>query len=170
MLKNILITSLLSLFAIAGAAHADQDENFQAPALCGMSFTAKGGGLQIVVGDFVLKGKGVIACRDALGNETKMPVNVQIGGKSPVALKVAMGWFQVAGVASGIGYARAPEDLLGRYLTVNADGAFVVGAGGDVSMHLKRNIDAATISVALQAEQGIGFNVGFNSLTITPAN
>ncbi|MGZ3651192.1 MAG: hypothetical protein ACXVB9_06005 [Bdellovibrionota bacterium] len=170
-MKNVIVTCLVSMLATVSVFAADFPKNGDeapfVPSLCGMSFEAEGGGVQILVGDFVMKGRGVIKCTDVQGHETRMPVNVQIGGKSPVALKVAMGWFKVAGVGTGVGYAKSPQDLLGHYLTVNAEGAFLVGAGAKVAMHLKRNADAATLNVGIQGEEGFGFNVGFNSLTIT---
>lgn len=168
MLKKLIVSSLLSLVAISGAYAADDVES-RAPAACGMSFEVKGGGLQLIVGDFQLNGVGVIKCIDFHGVETRMPVEVQIGGRSPVALKLAAGRLLIAGVATGIGWARSPEELAGRYLTLEADGAFLLGAGASVSARLARH-DAATLDVAMQVEHGLGFNVGFNSLTIRLLN
>ncbi len=166
-MKHVILSSLLALCAVTGVARAEDQDLRTAPAICGMSFEAKGGGLQILVGEFKLVGEGVIKCREFNGSESVMPVDIQIGGRSPVALKIAAGYLEVYGLATGIGFAKSPEGLAGRYLTVDADAAVGLGAGVAVSLHLKRD-DAATINLNLQVARGLGLDVGFNSLTISP--
>jgi hypothetical protein len=50
---------------------------------------------------------------------------------------------------------------------LGADAAVGLGAGADLSFHAKR--EALTLNVNAQVEQGLGVNVGFQSLTIREA-
>ena len=168
-MKKLLLTLCLALgVAQTSLAHAETTgKNFEGPALCGMSFDIKGGGFQVLLGKFVLKGKGMVRCEDIYGNIQTMPVEVRMGGHSPVALQIAMGYLHVAGLATGLGYARSPEAVLGEYFVATAAGAVFLGSGGSAAFHAKRR-DAATINVKANVEHGFGFNVGFTQLSIRP--
>ncbi len=157
---------LAALLLVGGLGSFAQAGELRGPSACGMKFEVKGGGLQIIVGEFVLKGKGVITCEDAYGNQTKTPVRIQIGGQSPVALKIAAGYLRVAGVATGLGYTRTMANVAGKYLVLGAQASLGVGAGAQVAARFQRN-DAATLNVNLQVEKGLGVSIGFSSMTIS---
>jgi hypothetical protein len=162
-----LFKSLLVLTAIvAGAATAEAKEMTTAyPYQCAITFTAKGGGLQVVVGEFTLKGTGNIRCADASGATLVIPVNVTLGGKS-VAARVAAGYLEVAGTATGVGYLTGPAALMGTYALVGAQAAVVVGAGAQFTAH--SSTSNVSLGLNLQASRGFGLNVGYANLVVTP--
>ncbi len=131
---------------------------------CKLSFDAKGGGLQILVGHYELSGPGSIDCVDASGNIANVPVTVTFGG-APVSLRFAAGMFEMTGIATGIGVAGNPASLLGDYFVVDANAAVVGGAGATVGFHGATN--AATLNVGIKAIKGVGFSIGLSRMTLS---
>lgn len=133
---------------------------------CAMTFEAKGGGFHLLVGKFELTGPGRIVCSDIAGNTEEIPVIVKLGG-SPLALKFAVGKMKVAGLATGIGIAGSPENLLGGYVVVGVQGALGAGAGAQLALHAAER--AITLNAAVQAVAGLGVNVGVDYFEIIDA-
>jgi hypothetical protein len=180
-MKNLML-ALVATVAFAGIARADaapvqepqsqpQDDAIRTSHdplwTCNMTFKAKGGGFQIIVGKFELNGPGVIRCVDIQGHRENLNVNVRLGA-SPVALNVAMGGMKIYGTATGIGLARGPRGLLGKYALADAQASFFLGAGGSVALHGGR--EAVTVNVGVDLIEGVGFQAGLNKLTITAAD
>lgn len=156
-IKSLIAT--LVILGAAAAAHADGTR----PLECGLSFTAKGGGAQVLIGKFKLSGQGMLACQDLNGDVEKIPVKVTFGGHL-FALKAAVGYFNIAGVATGIGYTKSPNEILGHYVVASAEGAVIAGAGARVGFRAAHG--NATINAMIQAENGIGFDVGLGTMRI----
>lgn len=134
---------------------------------CALTFTAKGGGVQIIVGKFQLSGPGNVRCVDVAGNTEVLPVRIIMGG-SLIAANVALGYFQLAGVASGIGVASGPQALLGDYVTVGAQAGLIVGAGANFSIH--GGSEAVTLNLGVNVSRGIGAQVGISGVRIVAAD
>jgi hypothetical protein len=162
-----LFKSLLVLTAILGGAVSAQASELSTayPYQCAITFTAKGGGLQVVVGEFKLTGTGNIRCADASGATQVIPVNVTLGGKS-LAARVAAGYMEVAGTATGVGYLTGPAALMGTYALVGAQAAVAVGGGAQFTAH--SSTSNVSLGLNLQAARGLGFNVGYANLTVSP--
>lgn len=163
MKKTILgFAMLVSMFSFSAQAN----DRIEAPIYtCALSFEAKGGGLQIVVGSFKLKGEGAIHCVDVEGNTEEIPVKVTMGGPL-VAPNIGFGVFNVRGLATGIGLSTGPEALLGKYYMVGGRVAWIVGAGANLAVH--GGAEALTLNLALSLESGAGLQVGVNRLKIEP--
>jgi hypothetical protein len=164
-----MMLALLATAAFAGiTAQAEPIRTGNDPLWeCALTFQAKGGGFQVLVGHFELAGPGKISCVNAEGTTEVLPVRVTMGA-SPLALNVAIGAFKVAGVATGIGVATGPKALLGKYALANAQAAFIIGAGGSVALH--GGAEALTVNVGVNLLQGFGVQAGLNKLTITAAD
>ncbi len=134
---------------------------------CALSFQAKGGGLQVIVGKFELSGPGKVSCVDVAGNTQKMDVKVTLGG-SPVALNVGFGKFEIAGVATGIGVSTTPEALMGKYYVANAQAALLAGAGASFSVHAadRGEDEALTLNVGVSMAKGTGLQLGVTKMKI----
>lgn len=156
---NLLLAAAALLFS-AQFAQADIKEPVWS---CNLTFDVKGGGLKLLVGYFRLKGYGEITCADVQGNVERIPVAVTLGAK-PVSLSVGVGSLRLVGIATGIGIATQPQDLLGSYLVGSIRGAIGVGAGADMALHASDN--SLTINAAVQAVAGLGANLGFDVMTI----
>ena len=133
---------------------------------CALTFQADGGGLQFLVGAFKLSGPCQIRCLDIAGNHQDLDVKVTMAS-GPIAPNIAIGEFEMLGLASGIGVAKGPEALLGKYLTASADVAVVVGVGANVAFH--GGAEALTLNVGMNLVKGFGLQAGFNQVKIEKA-
>jgi hypothetical protein len=160
--------TLVFLFAVllGVSAGADQTPQPLAPLYqCAVTFKAQGGGLQAIVGKFVLTGTGNLRCADVTGKTLVVPVNVAVGGGT--AARLAIGYFSIIGSASGLGWVSSPESLFGKYASVGALGAFAGGLGATVAMHAtKSNV---TLNANFQLAKGFGLELGYSTLQIEPA-
>ena len=132
---------------------------------CSLTFDVKGGGFKVLIGSFTLRGRGQVTCVDIAGNAEEIPVRVTVGAE-PISLSAGIGRLRFVGLATGIGLAGSPYDLMGDYIVGSVRGSFIVGAGADVALHGARN--ALTLNAAVQAVAGFGANLGFDHLTIEP--
>jgi hypothetical protein len=156
---NVLFAALALVFS-AQTAQAQ----VEAPVWnCSLTFDVAGGGLRLLVGQFKLEGPGEIVCADIAGNVENLPVYVTIGA-APVSFSFGIGYMQVAGLATGVGIAGQPTDLLGTYVVGSVRGALVVGAGADMALHASER--SLTLNAAVQVVAGAGLNIGFDQLTI----
>jgi len=130
---------------------------------CALIFKASGAGVQVLVGHFSLTGPGQVRCVDIAGNTQILPVQVTISA-APLAANVAMGFFEMQGVATGLGVATGPKALLGNYTVVGAEGALVVGAGANLSVH--GGAEAVTMNLGVALTEGFGVQLGLNQMTI----
>jgi hypothetical protein len=157
------IAALTAMFAFVFGAQFSQAE-VQAPVWnCSVSFNAQGGGLKVLVGHFTLEGEGMISCMDVVGNTEKIPVSVTLGGQ-PFSLGVGVGRLQLVGIATGVGVAGQPSDLLGRYMIAGVRGAVFLGGGADLALHATHR--SITMNASVQAVSGLGLNAGLDYLTI----
>lgn len=157
---------LLAMVAVSGlfAGYAHAQNEVQAPLWqCALTFNAHGGGAQLIVGTFKMKGNGNIRCLDIAGNTEVIPVRVTLATR-PIALNAALGAFTFAGVSSGVGVASGPEALLGTYYTYSTNGAFLVGYGTNISIH--GGAEAVNLNLGLNAIGGIGAQYGITKVTI----
>jgi hypothetical protein len=164
---NVLFATLALVFSAQTAqAQVEAPSKIEAPLWnCSLTFDVAGGGLRLFVGHFKLEGPGEIVCADIVGNTEVLPVYVTIGA-APVAFSFGIGHMRVAGLATGIGIAGQPSDLLGNYVVGSVRGALVVGAGADMALHASER--SLTLNAAVQVVAGAGLNVGFDQMTIAP--
>lgn len=162
---NVLLAAAAVLLGTQWAqARTWSEERVEAPVWdCALSFNVQGGGMKLIVGKFQLEGQGLISCMDVLGNTQDIPVYVTLGG-APVSLGFGIGKIQMAGIASGIGLAGQPEDLLGEYMVAGVRGSLLVGGGADVALHATHR--AFTLNTSIQIVSGLGVNAGIDYLTI----
>ncbi len=157
------ILAALALTFVASAAQAE----VQAPYTCNLTFQAEGGGFKFLVGHFELNGPGQVTCWDLNGAKKQIPVQVRLGGQ-PFSLSAGVGMMKIAGVATGIGLAAGPQELLGGYLVASVQGAVGAGLGANLALHAAEK--ALTLNLGVQAVGGFGANVGFDYVEILPAN
>lgn len=158
---------LLAILAMGTMASFSAHADVQKPIWdCALTFTAKGGGAQLIIGKFQLSGPGNIRCVDVAGNTEVLPVRVLMGG-ALVAANVAVGYFHLAGVASGIGVASGPQALLGNYVIVGAQAGLIVGAGANFSIH--GGSEAVTLNLGVNVLSGLGAQVGITGVRIVAA-
>jgi hypothetical protein len=163
-MKKLFLT-LVALGTLAAfSAHAEVNKPVWD---CALTFTAKGGGVQVIVGKFQLSGPGNIRCVDVAGNTQVLPVRVIMGG-SWLAPSVGAGYLHLAGVASGIGVAHGPQALLGRYVVAGAQVGIIVGAGANFSVH--GGNEAVTLNLGVNVTRGLGAQVGITGVRILAAN
>lgn len=162
-MKKLIVALFTFGILAAASAHADvQQPVWQ----CALTFTASGGGVQIIVGEFRMSGPGKISCVDVAGNTQVMPVTVIMGG-SVVAANAGIGYFKLAGAASGIGVASGPQDLLGGYVNAGAEVGVIVGGGANLSLHGGHS--AVTLNLGLNVLAGLGLQVGITGVEIASA-
>jgi hypothetical protein len=155
-----------ALFALAAMVFGTQfaQADVKAPLWnCAVSFNVEGGGLKVIVGSFALEGQGKISCMDVAGNTEEIPVYVTVGGR-PLSLGIGAGHLQLVGLATGIGLAGQPSDLLGTYVVAGVRGAIFLGGGADVALHATHR--SITVNASIQAVSGLGLNAGIDRLTI----
>ncbi len=163
-MKKTMLALVAATLAFAGSS-AFAGPKIEKPLWdCALTFKAAGGGIQVIVGHFALSGPGEISCVDIAGNTEVLPVTVTIKA-APVAANVALGYFQMQGLATGVGVATGPAALLGNYVTVSAEGALVLGAAANLS--LKGGREALTMDLGVGLTEGFGVQLGLNQLTIT---
>lgn len=168
MKKLITLMGIAAALFITNAAKADVQnvQEVQEPIWsCALTFEAKGGGAIVVVGYYEMNGAGRISCVDVAGNEQYIPVHVKLGGL-PIQPNVGIGYFHIAGVATGIGVATDPTALLGNYVTASAQAGLIVGAGGNIAIRGGR--DAMTLNVGIDVLHGFGAQLGVSRLIISP--
>lgn len=158
----VAIMGIVAALFVTNAAKADVQEPVWS---CAMTFEAKGGGAIVLVGYYEMNGTGRISCVDVAGNEEIIPIRVQLGGL-PIQPNVGVGYFHIAGVASGIGVATDPRALLGHYVTLSAQAGVIVGAGGNIAVRGGR--DALTLNLGVEVLHGFGAQLGVNQLIISP--
>lgn len=130
---------------------------------CALTFNASGGGVQILIGHFSLSGPGEISCIDIAGNTEVLPVKVTLAAAT-LAANVAVGYFKMQGLATGIGVAAGPHALLGKYVTASAEGALILG--GAVNLSVKGGAEAITMDIGVGVTEGLGIQLGLNQLKI----
>jgi hypothetical protein len=165
-MKAKLFATLAVLTMMAFPSFAEESANIvRAPWNCALTFHAVGGGIQLVVGVFKVSGKGMIACENANGDRQQMDVKVTMG-TAPIAANLAIGHFELTGLASGIGVAMGPQDILGDYYTVGGQAAVIVGVGANLPIHGESN--ALNITLGINVSRGFGLQLGFNKVSIEP--
>jgi len=150
----------IAAFSLAAvSAYASPD----APMSCALTFEAKGGGFQIGVGYFKLQGEGTVRCIGPHGAKEELPVRVTLGGH-PLAPRVAIGYFELAGLSTSFGLNGNIHDVLGHYAMANADAAVGVGVGA--SFALQNPVNGLNMSLSVSGSIGIGVDVGLSTFTI----
>jgi hypothetical protein len=167
-MKHTLLV-LFSVLTLSNApALAENIESVQKPLWsCSLTFEADGGGVQFLLGAFKLTGPGKIRCMDIAGNHEDMDVKVTMGS-GPIAPNFAIGHFELAGFATGIGVAKGPQSLLGKYYTAGGQAAVVVGVGANIALH--GGHDALNLNLGVNVLKGLGLQVGFNKVKIEALN
>ena len=156
----MMIASLALVITASQASFAEIQEPLWK---CAMTFDIQGGGLKVLVGKFDLQGPGHVSCVDVLGNREEIPVYVTLGG-APLTLSAGVGQLEVFGMATGIGIAGTPSDLLGHYIVGGVRGSLFIGAGADMALHATHR--SFTLNVSVQAVRGWGANIGFDHFII----
>lgn len=165
-MKNL----ILAIFAMSATfvAQAQAQNEIKAPLWqCALTFQARGGGVQAILGVYKMKGTGHIRCIDIAGNTQVIPVKVTLATK-PISLNVAVGAFAFAGASTGIGVATRPEALLGNYYSLNSTSAFILGYGTNLALH--GGAEALNINLGLHVVSGLGFQYGINKVQIEALN
>jgi hypothetical protein len=167
-----IVLSLTSFFAHADelneGSNANGDMTIQGKLTwtCGLAFTGASGGVKIILGRFNTVATGKLSCVDLEGSHFTRDVMVTMGSYfiGPV---VGLGYFKFAGVSSQISLFNCPPDaLFGKYLVTHGQGAFGIGGGAFTAVRV--NPPEIAVNVSVKLEYGIGFQVGLESMTLTP--
>lgn len=160
-MKKILIAIVL-----LGATGAFASSGIQKPVYtCTLTFSAGGGGVQLILGRYVLKGSGVLSCVDAAMNTGTWPVKVTIG--SSLAPNFAAGVAKVKAASANFTVG-SPDQVFGNYMIVGGGVALVVGAQAQFGIRGTKNGLAMNLTGGL--ESGVGAQFGLQRLKIERAN
>ncbi len=149
---------LLAAASMSGAMIAPTPVKAEVSSLlftCNLSFQASGKSIYLGVGFTDVYGKGQISCYD-YGTGATQHIPIKITARGPGAGLGVTG-LAISGGATGIGLAKGPEALLGRYVAVRGGAAAGVGVGAAVALRLSNG--AATIDASIQAQGGLGAGV-----------
>ncbi len=131
---------------------------------CDLNFTAKGGGAQILFGDYELQGLGDLKCKNGFGEQANLPIKIKMG-TAPIDLRVGFGYMKILGTSFNIPlFSYNPLELIGEYALVQANAAVGLGAGVFVGKSLKL-IDFS-IPVSIKLLSGFGVDVGLSNMII----
>jgi hypothetical protein len=159
-MKKYILPALGLIMAVGTASQA------RAEALdCVLNYDIKGGGLQLGVGYFKLKGPGTVTCKDSDGNVQSAPVNVKLGGH-PVSATVAAGYLHVYGAAYSVGLNCSFNEIYGSYAVLREDAAVGLGAGSSFSVLNPHT--GVRFGVSVEGSYGLAFDVGLTVLEISP--
>lgn len=160
-MKKIFFIGLLPLL-LAFSAHAEIETNYLFN--CNLSFTASGKSVYLVAGYTRAKGTGTLSCYDYLtGNTEHIPVKVSVKG---LGLGIGVTGINISGSAVGIGIKKNPESLLGTYVQAKAGAAIGNGVGASAGLRFSLKKGAALITVAVNAQSGLGAGVDILSVDI----
>ncbi|MBK7962043.1 MAG: hypothetical protein IPK04_13085 [Bdellovibrionales bacterium] len=134
---------------------------------CNLTWQAQGGGLQIIVGMFKLKGTGTAVCSNATGEIRELPFNVTMGGQ-PLSPSVSIGVMKVNAGATIYGVEGQPESLFGKYATLGGQLALIGGVGAGVATEFLDDRDHK-LSVNMELVRGLGASVGVRVLKLESA-
>lgn len=165
-MKIKLFTAMIFGFLLGTQAMAEPGNDNPEGWSCKMEFTAKGKGLQVIVGKFKLKGTGLVSCESDSGELRELPVRITIGGK-PVQAQVAAGWLTVHGYAKPFGISGSPESLFGDYAVAKAQVAIIGGVGTIAGVDIDKN-DNLAFNIQIETVKGFGFSLGMDKFSIEP--
>jgi hypothetical protein len=134
---------------------------------CNLTWQAKGGGIQLIIGMFKLKGRGTAVCSNAAGEVRELPFKVTMGGQ-PFSPSVSIGVMKVNAAATVFGVEGQPESLFGKYATLGGQLALIGGAGAGVATEFLDDRDHK-LSVNLELARGLGASVGIRVLKLEAA-
>jgi hypothetical protein len=142
-----------------------------------MEFRVKGGGIQGIIGVFQIKGEGEVSrrtgkeyvgryhCTDLDSNKpVDVLASVVMGSGPGLAPRVALGYFELEG-KSDVSFVGHAADLQRSYISKGAKIAWGLGLNLQT---LVIEDDEIRLAVRLRPLVGVGFEVGFNSVTVTP--
>lgn len=159
MMKTI---ALVAALMVSGLAHAENN-NWN----CNLAFTAKGGGLQVIVGNFKLHGPGVATCTNSAGEVKELPLTITMGGRV-LSPSVSFGKMELKGQATMIGVENSPESIFGKYATIGGDATLVGGIGINTGIEFTDAHDQK-LSVNVETLTGYGISVGVRVLELQAA-
>lgn len=171
-MKKTIAALFASILLTTGAfanENATEETNFSkgitvVPAwVCELSFKGQAKGFQVIIGRFKAKGTGTLRCVSPF-EVREIPVKIDLSTKY-IAPRVAIGNFKFYGQALSIALlANEPEDLLGRYLVAQGQGAIIGGIGAMTAVHA--SLPEVALNVSLQFTTGLGINVGLTDMKI----
>ena len=159
-MNKVLLTAL-GFFAAMGSVNAAHAE----PMTCELSYSVDGGGLQLGVGYFKLKGDGILDCMDSFGILHTRLVKVTLGG-SPIAARIGAGYLFVTGQSASFGFNGDMNDLYGSYLL--AEGNAAVGLGVGAHFSIQNPINGLRMTLGITGSYGLGAEAGISLLKISP--
>ncbi len=164
MKKLIVAMSFLAMVA-PKMAFAQQNELGLGWA-CAISFQGVSQGAQFILGKFKTEAVGTMSCGDANGNRVDRGIHVDMS-RNWIAPSVGIGYFEFAGASTEVSLLNAsPEVLYGDYLI--AQGQIAVIGGVSVMTAVKVGAPQLALQLSIQANHGLGVQLGFNRMRITP--
>ncbi len=153
----------LAFVLLTSAVIAPPAQASVGPLACRLHFKMKGGGFQVIVGHFKLRGVGHLDCVNAWGETESHKVKVTLGGH-PIAARVGIGHLHMYGVTGSIGLGEGIDDVFGRYLVVGGKAAIGLGVGA--SFAIQNPFNGVNMNVSLSGVTGFGAEVGISSFKI----
>ncbi len=167
MKKIMLVTLAIAGSLLSTSAFANQSATAQGSPLwtCQLAFSGMAEGVQVFVGRFEIQGEGELNCISIKGETYHSNINLQMKSQ-PLAPQVAIGKFEVIGQSLNINlFSGEPENIFGKYLIAQAQGAVVAGAGVITGVHA--DLPELGLTLNLQFLKGFGINVGLSSMKIS---
>ncbi|MFN7905159.1 MAG: hypothetical protein ACK5P5_08240 [Pseudobdellovibrionaceae bacterium] len=165
-MKSMFLTAIVVLSSSLGLAsqpHAQGETGLGW--LCGMTFEGTSKGVQFIIGNFKTEATGTLECLDSSGARFERPVRISMINRS-FAPAMGLGYFEFKGVTAQISLMNAsPDMLLGEYYL--AQGQIAVVGGVSLMTATKLGTPQLAFQLSLQANEGIGFHVGLNKMTIS---
>jgi hypothetical protein len=157
------IASTTALFLGLAFTHQAAQASSYGPMTCQLTFDAQGGGLQLGIGYYKLKGNGVVQCQGYDGQIEELPVRVQLGGR-PLAARVGLGYMKVVGTSESFDMNGSIYNSLGNYTLLGTGAALGVGVEADLVVNNPRT--GVRMILRISGVRGLGFDAGVSNLTI----
>jgi hypothetical protein len=150
------------LTGFANPAHVQGETGFGW--VCGLTFEGTSKGVQFIIGSFKTEAVGTLSCLNPEGTRYEQPVRITMRNRAFNA-GIGAGYFEFKGVSAQLSLMNAsPDMLMGEYYVAQGQVAFIGGVS--VMTATKFGTPQLSMQIAIQANEGIGFHVGLNRMTI----
>lgn len=165
-MKKLITTLALAAAALSPQFASAQDNDLGLGWACALRFQGVSQGAQFIIGKFKTEAIGTMSCGDAAGNRQERAIRVKMK-TNWIAPSIGAGYFEFTGASAQISLLNAsPDVLFGEYYVAQGQAAIIGGVS--VMTAVKVGSPQLAVQLSIQANHGIGAQLGFNRLTIEP--
>ena len=165
-MKMLFATLALAASAMSPQLASAQENELGLGWACALRFSGVSQGAQLIIGKFKTEAVGTMSCGNAQGERQERAVRVVMKTKW-IAPSIGAGYFEFTGASAQISLLNSnPEVLFGDYII--AQGQIAVIGGVSAMTAIKVGSPQLAVQLSIQANHGIGAQLGFNRMTIEP--